>query len=262
MGKVIAVANQKGGVGKTTTCVNLCCALKEAGRKVLLCDIDPQGNSTSGMGIDKKTVSPSLYNVLVDGVKAEKAVIKTKFGDALPSNAILSGAGIELVSTQSREFVLKKALDDIKNNYEFIFIDCPPSLEMLTLNALCASDSVLIPVQCEYFALEGLTDLITTIRMTKKALNPSLEIEGVLLTMFDSRTNFSMQVAEEVKKFFKTKVYNVVIPRNVRISEAPSHGLPVLVYDRGSRGAQTYIELAKEFIRRNRDPAGNADKNG
>jgi chromosome partitioning protein len=252
MGKTIAVANQKGGVGKTTTCVNLCCALKEAGAKVLLCDIDPQGNCTSGMGVDKNTASPNLYNVLVDGVNAEKAIVKTKHGDLLPSNAILSGAGIELVSAEKREFVLKNALAGVKLKYDYILIDCPPSLEMLTLNALCAADTVLIPVQCEYFALEGLTDLITTIRMTKKALNPLLDIEGVLLTMFDSRTNFSMQVAEEVKKFFKSKVYNVVIPRNVRISEAPSHGIPVLVYDRASRGAVTYIELAKEFQRRNR----------
>jgi chromosome partitioning protein len=252
MGKIIAVANQKGGVGKTTTCVNLCCALKEAGAKVLLCDIDPQGNCTSGMGVDKNTASPNLYNVLVDGVQPEKAIIQTKFGDVMPSNAILSGAGIELVNVKTREFVLKEALADIKKKYDYIFIDCPPSLEMLTLNALCAADTVLIPVQCEYFALEGLTDLITTIRMTKKALNPSLEIEGVLLTMFDSRTNFSMQVADEVKKFFKAKVYNIVIPRNVRISEAPSHGLPVLVYDRYSKGAQTYTELAKEFMRRNK----------
>jgi chromosome partitioning protein len=252
MGKIIAVANQKGGVGKTTTCVNLCCALKEAGKKVMLCDIDPQGNCTSGMGVDKNAASPNLYNVLVDGVQAEKAVIKTKYGDVLPSNAILSGAGIELVNADSREYVLKRALEEIKASYDYIFIDCPPSLEMLTLNALCAADTVLIPVQCEYFALEGLTDLITTIRMAKKSLNPALEIEGVLLTMYDSRTNFSMQVAEEVKKFFKNKVYNIVIPRNVRISEAPSHGQPVLVYDRSSRGAQTYIELAKEFNRRNR----------
>lgn len=257
MGKIIAVANQKGGVGKTTTCVNLCCALKEAGAKVLLCDIDPQGNCTSGMGVDKNSVSPNLYNVLVDGVQAEKAIIETEFGDLLPSNAILSGAGIELVNAKTREFVLKTALAGIKQKYEYIFIDCPPSLEMLTLNALCAADTVLIPVQCEYFALEGLTDLISTIRMTKKALNPSLDIEGVLLTMFDSRTNFSMQVAEEVKKFFKNKVYNIVIPRNVRISEAPSHGIPVLIYDRASRGAQTYTELAREFIRRNRMIANN-----
>lgn len=255
MGKIIAVTNQKGGVGKTTTCVNLCCALKEAGLKVLLCDIDPQGNCTSGMGVDKHTASPNLYNVLVDGVQAEKAIVKTKYGDIMPANAILSGAGIELVNVKTREFVLKAALADLKTKYDYIFIDCPPSLEMLTLNALCAADSVLIPVQCEYFALEGLTDLISTIRMTKKALNPTLDIEGVLLTMYDSRTNFSMQVAEEVKKFFKSKVYNVVIPRNVRISEAPSHGLPVLVYDRFSRGAQTYLELAKEFIRRNKSSA-------
>jgi chromosome partitioning protein len=252
MGKMIAVANQKGGVGKTTTCVNLICGLKEAGAKVLLCDIDPQGNCTSGMGVDKNTASPNLYNVLVDGVNAEKAIIKTQFGDVLPSNAILSGAGIELVSASKREYVLKNALAGVKEKYDYILIDCPPSLEMLTLNALCAADTVLIPVQCEYFALEGLTDLISTIRMTKKALNPSLDVEGVLLTMYDSRTNFSAQVAEEVKKFFKSKVYNVVIPRNVRISEAPSHGIPVLVYDRSSRGSLTYIELTKEFMRRNR----------
>ncbi|MEL4107113.1 ParA family protein [Oscillospiraceae bacterium CM] len=252
MGKIIAVTNQKGGVGKTTTCVNLCCALKELGVKVLLCDIDPQGNCTSGMGVDKNMASPNLYNVLVDGVRAEAAIIKTDYGDVLPSNAILSGAGIELVNAKAREFVLKTALSGIKQKYDYIFVDCPPSLEMLTLNALCAADTVMIPVQCEYFALEGLTDLITTIRMTKKALNPALEIEGVLLTMFDSRTNFSMQVADEVKKFFKNKVYNVVIPRNVRISEAPSHGIPVLVYDRASRGAQTYSDLGKEFIRRNK----------
>lgn len=252
MGKLIAIANQKGGVGKTTTCVNLCCALKEAGAKVLLCDIDPQGNCTSGMGVDKNSATPNLYHVLVNGIQAEKAIVKTNYGDVLPSNAILSGAGIELVTAEKREFILKEALEDIKSQYDFVFIDCPPSLEMLTLNALCAADTVMIPVQCEYFALEGLTDLISTIRMTKKSLNPDLEIEGVLLTMFDARTNISMQVADEVKRFFKNKVYNVVIPRNVRISEAPSHGLPVLVYDRNSRGAQTYIELAKEFLRRNR----------
>ena len=252
MGKIIAVANQKGGVGKTTTCVNLCCALNDAGAKVLLCDIDPQGNGTSGLGIDKEAASPNLYNVLVDGVKPEEAIKKTKFGDVLPSNAILSGAGVELVNAKKREFVLRNALAGIKDKYDYIFVDCPPSLEMLTLNALCAADTVMIPVQCEYFALEGLKDLISTIRMTKKALNPSLEIEGVLLTMFDTRTNFSMQVAEEVKKFFKNKVYSVVIPRNVRISEAPSHGIPVIIYDQNSRGAITYKEMAKEFIRRNK----------
>ncbi len=254
MGKIIAVTNQKGGVGKTTTCVNLCCALHEAGAKVLLCDIDPQGNCTTGMGVDKDKALPNLYNVLVDGVQAQEAIVATQYGDVLPSNAILSGAGIELVNVNKREYVLKRALAEIKSVYDYIFIDCPPSLEMLTLNALCAADTVLIPVQCEYYALEGIRDLIATIRMTKKALNPVLDIEGVLLTMFDSRTNFSMQVAEDVKKFFKNKVYNVVIPRNVRISEAPSHGMPVQVYDPNSRGAQTYQELAKEFIRRNRAP--------
>ena len=204
------------------------------------------------MGINKETASPNLYNVLVDGVLAEKAIIKTKYSDVLPSNAILSGAGVELVNANKREFILKSALAEIKEKYDYIFIDCPPSLEMLTLNALCAANTVMIPVQCEYFALEGLKDLISTIRMTKKALNPSLEIEGVLLTMFDTRTNFSMQVAEEVKKFFKSKVYGIVIPRNVRISEAPSHGIPVIVYDQNSRGAVTYKEMAKEFLRRNK----------
>ena len=181
MGKIIAVANQKGGVGKTTTCVNLCCGLKEAGANVLLCDIDPQGNCTSGMGVDKNTATPNLYNVLVDGVDAEKAIVRTKYGDVLPSNAILSGAGIELVSAEKREFVLKDALKRVKTTYDYIFVDCPPSLEMLTLNALCASDTVLIPVQCEYFALEGLADLISTIRMTKKALNPSLDMKASCL---------------------------------------------------------------------------------
>lgn len=252
MGKIVAVANQKGGVGKTTTCVNLCCALHDRGVRVLLCDIDPQGNATSGMGVDKAGKAPNLYDVLVGAVPAEKVVVSTKYGDVIPSNAVLSGAGIELVNAENREFVLKNALESVKDKYDYIFIDCPPSLEMLTLNALCAADSVFIPVQCEYFALEGLTDLINTIRMTKKALNPKLDIEGVLLTMFDSRTNFSMQVAEEVKKFFKGKVYNVMIPRNVRVSEAPSHGVPVLAYDKSSRGAVAYMELAKEFLRRNR----------
>ena len=212
MGKIIAVANQKGGVGKTTTCVNLCCALKEAGAKVLLCDIDPHGNCTSGMGVDKHTASPNLYNVLVDGVQAEKAIIQTKYGDVMPANAILSGAGIELVNASTREYVLKAALADIKSKYDYIFIDCPPSLEMLTLNALCAAESILIPVQCEYFALEGLTDLISTIRMTKKGLNPTLEIEGVLLTMFDSRTNFSMRLQKRSKSFLRIRFITSLYP--------------------------------------------------
>ena len=251
MSKVIAVANQKGGVGKTTTCVNLCAALKEQGARVLLCDMDPQGNSTSGMGIDKNKSEPNMYNVLIDGVEAVAVIAATPYGDVLPSNKILSGAGVELVMTQSREFVLKNVLADIRQNYDYILIDCPPSLEMLTLNSLCAADTVIIPVQCEYFALEGLSDLMTTIRMIKKALNLELDIEGVLLTMYDARTSFSSQVAAEIKKYFNRKVYNVAIPRNIRLAEAPSHGKPVTAYDRLSRGSLAYIELAKEIIKRN-----------
>ncbi len=252
MGKIIAIANQKGGVGKTTTCVNLCSALNEAGLRVLLCDMDPQSNATSGIGVDKSKASPNIYHVLTENVPIEEAIVETKYGDLLPSNKELSGAGIELVNMQEREYLLNRALRAGKDDYDYILIDCPPSLEMLTLNSLCAADTILIPVQCEYFALEGLSDLMTTIRMVRKALNPDLDIEGVLLTMYDVRTNLSAQVAEEVKRFFKSKVYPIVIPRNVRLSEAPSHGKPVLAYDPGSRGAQAYIELGKEVIRRNR----------
>jgi len=250
MGRIVAVANQKGGVGKTTTCVNLCAALTEVGARVLLCDMDPQGNATSGLGANKKKDAPTIYNLLIEGFEASEVIIKTPYGDLLPSNQILSGACVELVSIEDREFVLKNVLVKVRDNYDYILIDCPPSLEMLTLNSLCAADSVLIPVQCEYFALEGLTDLMSTIRMIKKALNPGLEIEGVLLTMYDSRTNFSFQVAAEIKKFFKQKVYSVAIPRNVRLAEAPSHGQPVMKYDRSSRGSAAYIELAKEFKKR------------
>ena len=252
MGKIIAVANQKGGVGKTTTCVNLCAALTETGAKILLCDMDPQSNATSGLGVDKNRKAPNIYNVLIEGVDAAEAIIKTQYGDVLPSNRILSGAGVELVMMQGREFILKNVLAEVRDSYDYIFIDCPPSLEMLTLNSLCAADTVLIPVQCEYFALEGLSDLMSTIRMIKRSLNPPLEIEGVLLTMYDARTNFSSQVATEIKKFFKQKTYNVSIPRNVRLAEAPSHGEPINKYDRSSRGAQAHSELAKEFLRRNR----------
>lgn len=252
MGKIIAVANQKGGVGKTTTCINICCALTQAGKRVLICDMDPQGNCTSGMGVDKNRAEPNIYNVLIDGTPAKSAVVETKYGNVLPSNKVLSGAGVELVTMDSREYILKKALEPMRKEYDYIFIDCPPSLEMLTLNALCACDTVFIPVQCEYFALEGLSDLMTTIRMVKKKLNPGIDIEGVLLTMFDSRTNFSSQVAAEVKKYFKKKVYNVVIPRNIRLSEAPSHGKPAVVYDKSSRGARAYAELAGEIIRKNK----------
>jgi chromosome partitioning protein len=251
MSKIIAVTNQKGGVGKTTTAVNLAAALTVYGLRVLLCDMDPQGNATSGMGADKSAVKKSTYNVLIYNEPAENVILKTRFGDLLPANQELSGAGIELVGMKSREFVLRAALAPIRERYDYVLIDCPPSLEMLTLNSLCAADSTLIPVQCEYFALEGLSDLITTIRMIKRGLNPPLDIEGVLLTMYDSRTNFSAQVADDIKRFFGGKVYGVSIPRNVRISEAPSHGEPVLTYDSVSRGAVAYAEFAREFVKRN-----------
>ena len=247
MGKIIAVANQKGGVGKTTTCVNLTCALKKRGRRVLLVDCDPQGNSTSGMGVDK-TVSKGVYEVLVSDIPAAEAVAHTRFGDVLPSNKALAGAGIELIGMENREYLLRDALETLRPQYDYIFIDCPPSLELLTLNALCASNSILVPVQGEYFALEGLSDLMNTVRIVRRSLNPRLELEGVLLTMFDGRTNLAMQVAEEVKHYFPGKVYATVIPRNVRLSEAPSHGKPITAYDRSSRGAEAYTALAKEFL--------------
>ena len=251
MGKIISISNQKGGVGKTTTCVTLCAALAEMGVKVLICDMDPQSNSTSGMGISRKQPRLNMYDVLIDGADAASAIIKTPHGDVLPSSKDMSGASVEIVTHPRREFVLRKALESVRSMYDVILIDCPPSLEMLTLNSLCAADTVLIPVQCEYFALEGLSDLMNTIRMIKKTFNPALDIEGVLLTMYDSRTNLSMQIMVEIKKYFKEKTYSVVIPRSVRIAEAPSHGKPVTAYDRNSRGSQMYRELAKEFVRRN-----------
>jgi len=248
MGKIIAVVNQKGGVGKTTTCVNLCCALQLRGKKVLLCDCDPQGNSTSGVGVDKSK-SPNTYDIIMNGENAENAVVKTKFCSLIPANRELSGALIELVNTEGREFVLKKALEQIKNKYDYIFIDCPPSLELLTLNALCAADSVIVPVQCEYFALEGLTDLISTIKTINKRLNPDLKLEGIVMTMYDPRTKLSLEVETEIKKFFGNKVYNTRIPRNVRLSEAPSHGKPVIAYDMSSKGSKAYLQLASEFVK-------------
>ena len=248
MGKIIAVVNQKGGVGKTTTAVNLTAALTEAGKRVLLCDFDPQANATSGLGLDKRHLKHSVYDVVINDVPAKDAIVQTKFGDVLPSTADLAGAGVELVTMDSPNFRLRNALETVKNQYDLIFIDCPPSLELLTLNSLCAADGIMVPVQCEYYALEGLTDLMTTLRMVKKRLNPRLEIFGVALTMFDGRTNFSTQVAQEVRRHFPGKVYATVIPRNVRLAEAPSHGLPVCAYDRSSRGAQAYKAMAAEII--------------
>lgn len=249
MAKIIAIVNQKGGVGKTTTCVNLAAALTEAGKRVLLCDFDPQANSTSGMGVDK-TVSKGIYEVLIGEIPAASALVHTRFGDVLPSNKALAGAGIELIGMERREFLLKEALAQVSGEYDYLFIDCPPSLELLTLNALCAADAILVPVQGEYFALEGLSDLMNTVRIVRRSLNPRLELEGVLLTMFDGRTNLSLQVAEEVKHYFPGKVYATVIPRNVRLSEAPSHGKPITAYDRTSRGAESYLTLATEFLKK------------
>ncbi len=247
MAKIIAVVNQKGGVGKTTTTVNITAALHDLGRRVLLCDFDPQANATSGMGVDKNTASPNVYDLLVSDTDPARAVVSTKFGDVLPSNKALAGAGIEMIGIDNREKLLKQALDGLADRYDFIFIDCPPSLELLTVNALCAAHSLLVPVQCEYYALEGLSDLLATVRLVKRKLNPTLSMEGVLLTMFDSRTNLSLQVAEEVKRHFPGQVYATVIPRNVRLSEAPSHGKPISAYDPYSRGAEAYKLLAEEM---------------
>ena len=247
MAKIIAVVNQKGGVGKTTTTVNITAALHELGKRVLLCDFDPQANATSGMGVDKNTASPNIYDVLVSEADPVKAVVSTRYGDVLPSNKALAGAGVEMIGIDNREKLLQRALEALSDRYDFIFVDCPPSLELLTVNALCAAGSLLVPVQCEYYALEGLSDLLATVRLVKRKLNPDLVMEGVLLTMFDSRTNLSLQVAEEVKRHFPGQVYATVIPRNVRLSEAPSHGKPISAYDPYSRGAEAYEGLAEEM---------------
>jgi chromosome partitioning protein len=248
MSRVIAVANQKGGVGKTTTAVNLSACLGERGRSVLLVDVDPQGNATSGLGIDRNKLTYSLYDCLVEGTDPEKAICRTEFPNVfvLPSSLDLAGADIELVNISGRESRLRQTVGVIRAKFDYVFIDCPPSLGLLTVNALTAADSVLIPIQCEYYALEGLSQLLKTIRLVRGRLNSALEIEGVLLTMFDGRTNLSMQVADEVKRFFKGQVYRTIIPRNVRLSEAPSHGKPVTVYDPRSRGSEVYRELAQE----------------
>lgn len=247
MGKIVAVVNQKGGVGKTTTAVNLTANLSELGLKVLLCDFDPQANATSGLGLEKKKLKNSVYDVIVNDISAKNAVVSTKYGDVLPASADLAGAGVELLSIENPNYRLKQALSPIKDDYDLILIDCPPSLELLTLNALAAADSILIPVQCEYFALEGLSDLMNTMRMVKKRINPSLEIFSVVLTMFDGRTNFSTQVAQEVRRHFPGKVCANVVPRNIRLAEAPSHGIPVAAYDKNSRGAIAYKAIAEEL---------------
>jgi chromosome partitioning protein len=247
MGRILAVVNQKGGVGKTTTAVNLTAALHDLGLKILLCDFDPQANATSGLGLEKRKVKYSVYDVTINGVPTRQAIVQTKFGDVLPASADLAGATVELIGAEHRERQLAKALEQVKDDYDLILIDCPPSLEMLTINALTAADSILVPVQCEYYALEGLSDLMSTLRMVKKRINPRLDIFGVLLTMFDGRTNFSTQVAQEVRRHFPGKVFSTVIPRNIRLAEAPSHGLPVAAYDRSSRGAIAYKDTAAEM---------------
>jgi chromosome partitioning protein len=250
MGKLFAIVNQKGGVGKTTTAVNLSAALHELGLKTLLCDFDPQANATSGLGIEKRQIKRSIYDVILNGVPVRDAIVHTNFGDVLPSSSDLAGAAVELIGADRREYVLKDALMEVKEEYDAIFIDCPPSLEMLTLNGLCAAEAIVVPVQCEYFALEGLSDLMATLRMVKRRMNPGLELFGVVLTMFDGRTNFSNQVAQEVRRHFPGKVFASEIPRNIRLAEAPSHGLPVTAYDRSSRGAVAYREMASEIIKK------------
>ena len=247
MGRIIAVVNQKGGVGKTTTAVNLTAALQDLGNKVLLCDFDPQANATSGLGVEKRKVKKSVYDVVVNDTPVEEAIVSTKHGDVLPSSADLAGAAVELITMPEPSYRLRNALNQVRDKYDVIFIDCPPSLEILTLNGLAAADSILVPVQCEYYALEGLSDLMATLRMVKRRIHPTLDIFGVVLTMFDGRTNFSTQVAQEVRRHLPGKVFAAVVPRNIRLAEAPSHGLPVTAYDRSSRGAQAYKDLAEEI---------------
>lgn len=250
MSKIIAIANQKGGVGKTTTSVNLGAGMATLGKRVLLVDIDPQGNTTSGVGINKADVANCIYDILINEVNPQETILETQIEGLhiIPATIQLAGAEIELVSTISRELKLKKALNAVKSNYDYIIIDCPPSLGILTINSLTAADSVIIPIQCEYYALEGLSQLLNTVRLVQKNLNPHLKIEGVLLTMLDARTNLGIQVIEEVKKYFQEKVYKTIIPRNVRLSEAPSHGQSIITYDNRSKGAEVYLELAKEVI--------------
>ena len=250
MGKAIAIFNQKGGVGKTTTNVNLSASLAKLGKKVLVIDNDPQGNSTSGLGLSKDTLEYNLYDALIDDIEVAKCITPTPFEglDIIPSNVQLAGAEIEMIEIENREQRLKRIINTVRDNYDYIFVDCPPSLGLLTINSLVAVDGVIIPIQCEYYALEGVSQLMNTFQLIKRGLNPDLEIEGVLLSMFDGRTNLSIQVVEEVKKYFKSKVYSTMIPKNVRLAEAPSFGVPVIEYDEKSKGAIAYMDLADEIV--------------
>ena len=250
MSRIIAIANQKGGVGKTTTAINLSACLAEAGKRVLMLDCDPQGNATSGLGVNKNTVELTSYDILIGDASAEEAIIHTEYErlDVIASNINLSGAEIELIGIEQKEFILKKQIDKIKENYDFIIIDCPLSLNMLTVNAMTTADTVLVPIQCEYYALEGLSQLIHTINLVNQRLNPRLKMEGVVFTMYDARTNLSLQVVENVKATLRQTIYKTIIPRNVRLAEAPSHGMPINVYDSRSAGAESYRLLAEEVI--------------
>ena len=253
MGRIIAIANQKGGVGKTTTAINLSACLAEKGQRVLVIDIDPQGNTTSGLGIAKDNVDNTIYEVMLQEIDISDAICKDIFEnlDIIPSNVNLAGAEIDLIDIENREYILKNAINTVRNNYDYVILDCPPSLSMLTVNAMTAADTVLVPIQCEYYALEGLTQLIHTINLVKRKLNPELELEGVVFTMYDARTNLSLQVVENVKENLGQNIYKTIIPRNVRLAEAPSHGLPINIYDSKSAGAESYRLLAEEVMNQN-----------